>query len=68
MFGRLLKVDLFTKKLEMMDFSRILISIASLESINIVEEFLINEKSCFIKHVEELESGLPVDVFFYASF
>jgi len=64
MFGRLLKVDLCTKKLKRMDFAGILISIASLESINIVEVFLINEKSCFIKLVKELERGLPIDMFF----
>ena len=37
---------------------------ASLESINTVEEFLINEKSYFIKLVEELESRLPINVYF----
>jgi hypothetical protein len=56
MFRRPLKVDLCTKKLERMDFPCILMSIASLKLINIVQEFLINEKSCFTKRIREWAS------------
>ena len=60
-YKRLLKVDSCTSNIERLQFARILITTNSFETINVMEELLVDDKTCKIKIVEELEYGLPRD-------
>jgi len=62
--GRFIKVDSCTSNLESLDFARILISTELLDTINVVENILINDKNYSIKIVEGTEYGFGCDVCF----
>jgi len=62
--GRILKIDPCTTNLERLDFARILVSTECLDTINAVENILIDDKHHIIKFVEEIETGVARDVCF----
>jgi len=62
--GRMLKIDPCTTNLERLDFARILVSTKCLDTINAVENILIDDKHYNIKIVEEIEAGFSHDVYF----
>jgi len=62
--GKILKIDPCTTNLERLDFARILVSTECLDTINVVENILIDDKHHFIKIVEEVETGFARDVCF----
>lgn len=66
--GRMLKIDPCTTNLERLDCARILVSTECLDTINAVENILIDDKHYSIKIVEELEAGCARDVCFEEEF
>ncbi|AES70132.1 DUF4283 domain protein [Medicago truncatula] len=62
--GRMLKIDPCTTNLERLDFARILVSTECLDTINAVENILIDDKHYSIKIVEEIAAGFARDVCF----
>lgn len=52
----------FKVNLERLDFARILISMELLDTINVVENILIDDKHYSIKIVEDIEPGFARDV------
>ena len=60
----MLKINPCTTNLERLDFARILVSTKCLDTINAVENILIDDKHHIIKIVEEVETGFARDVCF----